>query len=364
MSQLISQLLQKKQTISNRSYELAIQLLDRKVFLKPDTMVPIRGCLVLRIKKKQINIPSLTVQLIGKTQLDKSTEIQVNPKRQWRCNWMEQGTYYFPFEFLLDGNTPQSFSHHMANVSYFLQTEITNPGSTFKVQKCKTLLTVVKCHFYPEVEDSIALGNWRNLLIYRMSVNNKTIYLGDFIRINLKLIPLHDDRYRIHRVKITLVQHTRRGLKVHKDKVPLYNREPPGNDLELELPIETGYIKFKKKNILLYPSTTLSNTNVVLEISHNVEISLLVEELSYLQNPPLSSICSESTKPGQNIDDDWAMSNVSMIDESATLRNKRIQLTMSTKLQVLRHESHLGVEPPPSYNHTLKFPPDYSMGSY
>ncbi|KAG7877503.1 hypothetical protein KL937_004698 [Ogataea polymorpha] len=313
-------------------------------------------------KKKQINIPSLTVQLIGKTQLDKSTEIQINPKRQWHCNWMEQGTYYFPFEFLLDGNVPQSFSHHIANVSYFLQIEIINPGSTFKVQTCRTLLTVVKCQVYPEVEDSIAFGNWRNLLIYRMSVNNKTIYLGDFIRINLKFIPLHYDRYKIHRVKITLVQHTQRERKVHKDKVPLYNREPPGNDLELKLPIETGYIKFKKNNVLLYPSITLSNTDGVLEISHKVEISLLVEEISCSQKSPLSSICSESTKSSQSIDDDWTMSNASMIDEAGTLRNKRIQLTMSTKLQVLRHESHLGIEPPPSYNYTLKFPPDYSMG--
>ncbi|KAG7886911.1 hypothetical protein KL936_004762 [Ogataea polymorpha] len=362
MSHLISQLLQKRQFISNRSYELGVQLLDRNVFLKPDTMVPIRGCLVLRIKKKQINIPSLTVQLIGKTQLDKSTEIQINPKRQWHCNWMEQGTYYFPFEFLLDGNVPQSFSHHIANVSYFLQIEIINPGSTFKVQTCRTLLTVVKCQVYPEVEDSIAFGNWRNLLIYRMSVNNKTIYLGDFIRINLKFIPLHYDRYKIHRVKITLVQHTRRERKVHKDKVPLYNREPPGNDLELKLPIETGYIKFKKNNVLVYPSITLSNTDGVLEISHRVEISLLVEEISCSQKSPLSSICSESTKSSQSIDDDWTMSNASMIDEAGTLRNKRIQLTMSTKLQVLRHESHLGIEPPPSYNYTLKFPPDYSMG--
>ncbi|KAG7755035.1 hypothetical protein KL947_004529 [Ogataea haglerorum] len=362
MSQLISQLLQKKQFISNRSYELAIQPLDYKVFLKPDTMVPIRGCLVLRIKKKQINVPSLTVQLIGKTQLDKSTETQINPKRQWHCNWMEQGTYYFPFEFLLDGNVPQSFSHHMGNVSYFLQSEIINPESTFKVQKCRLLLTVVRCHMCPEVEDSIALGNWRNLLIYRMSVNNKTIYLGDFIRINLKLVPLQDDRYKIHRVKISLVQHTRRGLKVHKERVPLYNTEPPGNDLELQLPVEASYIRFKKSNILVYPSTTLSNTKGVLEISHKVEISLLVEELSCLQNSPLSASRSGSSKSSQNINYDWAMSNASMIDETGTSGNKRIQLTMSTKLQVLRHESHLAVEPPPSYNHTLKFPPDYSIG--
>ncbi|KAH3669364.1 hypothetical protein OGAPHI_001485 [Ogataea philodendri] len=361
MPSLSNWLSKKDNTIRTRNIELEVCVLDSTIFLNTDTMTPIRGCLVLRVKKKQVEIPCLTVKLIGKTDINHNIETLTYQNRNWSCGLLEGGTYYFPFQFLLDGDSPESLSHYFANVTYELQAIVRESKAIANIQTCSVKVQVIKCAEILEIDDSLAIGNWRNLMIYRMAIDNKRIALGGKLNFQVRSIPIRPDCYNIVKLTIALTQATRRSTKVTTERIILHTCQITDDYLELSLPIEPSYTKFNRITALVHPSCMISDSVELFEVTHHIEMALTVEQLETdeditLRPPP-------SAKSTHDTEDEWMISNAPIVNEMGMSQNKRVVLTMVTKLHLLKQESVLGTQPPPSYSDTLDLPPEYKVHS-
>ncbi|OWB74357.1 hypothetical protein B5S31_g4147 [[Candida] boidinii] len=378
--------------IQNHPNDLKSKLLKSPQIPKENSLKPIRGVVSLTIYKKNLDIQSFNISFKGVKKFN-SFEDNKNLKHSHSnsnddetdgygtgefddnekfvnygndtINWTDSsiediitdqcisfdeiinsqvllpGTYNIPFEFFADSKFPESINFECAEVSYKIESvlklkiENNSHSCSYSINIIKSLPTYI----YHNNNEIIAIGIWRNLLRYQLSLSNKHLIIGQPICFSVKLMPIFKNNYAIHTLKINLIQNieyhsasdksftSSNKIKnknkkkisnfVKTEKIPLrYYKlcdsylkkylEPDGTfKINCDLILKEEYLsKALDETFKIYPNTELENDDgSKLSITHQIKLGIVVEEIETSTNisstpsflEPFSSLISSTS---------------------------------------------------------------------
>ncbi|OUM55880.1 hypothetical protein BVG19_g5493 [[Candida] boidinii] len=249
------------------------------------------------------------------------------------------GTYSIPFEFFADSKFPESINFECAEVSYRIES-ILELKNEYNSHSCSYPINIIKSlptYIYHNNNEIIAIGIWRNLLRYQLSLSNKHLIIGQPICFSVKLMPILKDNYAIHTLKINLIQNIEYHSASHKnfknskannnkkkisnfvktEKIPLryyklcdsYLKKYLESDgtfkINCDLILKDEYLsKALDERFKIYPNTELDNNDgSKLSITHQIKLGIVVEEIETSTNisstpsflEPFSSLISSTS---------------------------------------------------------------------
>ncbi|ODV95879.1 hypothetical protein PACTADRAFT_49319 [Pachysolen tannophilus NRRL Y-2460] len=222
--------------------------------------------------------------------------------------------YRYPFQFAISPTAPESVSTIFGSIEYKVKLLI-DCGDTMLTADEK--IQVIRAN--GEIsglksESTIVQGCWRNLLNYKFIVGAKVVNINNDLNINIEVNPIFRENYMVHGISIFLIQQIQ--YNYDKDKKACIDnnfakvnqtqkillREYPVDFMDLQedgsivfdwsIPI-TEYIKRPTQSFRIYPYTShlgLPNNIPSLKISHNIKISVFLEELNPERENKMESI--------------------------------------------------------------------------
>ncbi|CCE81476.1 Piso0_002133 [Millerozyma farinosa CBS 7064] len=399
-------------------FRLELSIISRNVYQKglsesefKETTPPIlRGQVTLHVYKP-IEMLNLSVRFFGK-QIDtvqesgeegsfESLERRFSCQKK-RCsvlidqlhNWdyrshtsIYPGTYTFPFEFIADSLLPESFQCKHVSVYYKLESTLLYlypPSSCLKAATKSENIKLIRCLSDTLFNDSIiATGNWRNLLIYEFSFQNKVAFQNTPYLSILRIYPIDKNalNFSLHSISLILIQtqssdkiRTKRGRQyTDVNKFLLYKRhinpfsmncntDVYTYDIELNIPSvahnfkEKQYQQTEKK--VIYPTFFSDNHGFV--NTHSLRITIEVSEnaktkrSSSRANRSSRSSSISISNPKMSESDGVTPPNCATFHErkEGASRFKKIELSFSAPIILLSHDSMKASASPPSYSNS------------
>lgn len=321
-------------------------------------------------------------------------KVLVNQVLTWDYQYTEDiqiGTYTFPFHFIIDTLLPDSFQSRYLNTSYkidvCLKYEQSGCSEVKVLRKCESI-KLIKCVPDTLFNDSImATGNWRDLLVYEFSFQNKIVFQNSPFLSMFKIYPIEPEcqYFTLHGVSIWIVQHLSfdkymnqhyKRKHVETDKILLYRRLFNFQSLTLEhgsynfeiclkIPL-TGTIYDKTNQKLkkaIYPSIATSNGGFI--SSHTLKVTIEVSECEPYNRVKTknnnygasrSNSISSSSEKSMDVIDSVTFPGYSNYHEKRTdsTRFKKIELSFSAPVKLLTQDSEVASMSPPCYSDLLK----------
>lgn len=403
---------------NHNPFRLELSIISRNVYQKGlsesefrETTPPIlRGQVTLHVYKP-IEILNLSVRFFGK-QIDTVQELGEDGsfeslERRFSCqkkrclvlidqlhNWdyrshssIYPGTYTFPFEFIADSLLPESFQCKHVSVYYKLESTLLYlypPSSCLKAATKSENIKLIRCLSDTLFNDSIiATGNWRNLLIYEFSFQNKVAFQNTPYLSILRIYPIDKNalNFSLHSISLILIQtqssdkiRTKRGRQyTDVNKFLLYKRhinpfsmncntDVYTYDIELNIPSvaynfkEKQYQQTEKK--VIYPTFFSDNhgfvnthsLRITIEVSENAKTKRSSPRANKSSRSSSISIANSKTSEADGV----TPPNCATFHErkEGASRFKKIELSFSAPIILLSHDSMKASASPPSYSNT------------
>jgi hypothetical protein len=420
--------------ISTNKFNISIKLLDKVLYLRGEEMqsqyTPLRGYLCIYVKKA-LRISDIKLRFDGCLNLklfpssshpnpkspyvkDKSLPI-FTQMRSWQYkendevlepDYFSKGSFTYPFQFLIPNKIPESMSNIFGSTSYLL-TVIVNPKPSSLASALLTQthfekslpIQIVQCDTDSEgsslaATDALSIGNWRNLLYYKINISNRQASIGNNLKFYIKVIPIDPQRYIFNSIKVYLDQITEYNVgdklddlekdehhmflanteRVLLDEFDVSDLENDIHSWEFDLPLQKDYKKFdtsKKKvmdnvSVKLVPSTNeLENRVCHFKVTHKVRVLLSVEEIplddgfSEVDTSDMVSSFSMRSR-AQSIDkmlhntraekhDDEIIRKTAVLIREPAEKLQKVELILDAEVEILKGESVVGKMPPPNY---------------
>lgn len=417
--------------INTNRFNISLKMLDKIVYLRGDDsksdITPIRGYLCINVKKP-VRISTIKLQFNGQLNIkyfpsavlpdpsisharNESVKIY-NETRTWQYkqnhqvyepDYFAKGLFTFPFQFLIPNNIPETLSNVFGSTSYSIEVTVNLISSLIsKPLLSSTELTqalplqLVQCSTCEEHSttstDALSMGNWRNLLYYKILISNRNVAVGEKLRVFVKILPINRLKYKLHSIKVFLYQTTEYNVDDRlspdeKDKYHPYlshtetvllenlNIQDVDNEVqcwEFDLAINKIHDKFnvkdklKKKKVIIVPSTnSIENQICHFKVSHKVKVITTAEEiiiddeaLSFDSSDVLSSFSMRTRS--QSLDKTLLNTRAekadnAMIRKMAKLlveppsKRLKVDLLLEAEVEILKGESAVGTMPPPTY---------------
>lgn len=332
----------RKTVINNRKKKLTIALLNKTIFLdgNKQKQIPIRGCIILNIKKPT-KIHKIELQLLGISTLcfyfrggtliqsGKNKEsIFLKSSREWynfkptddvtkQERWdssdtFSKGVYKFPFIFTTHGDTPQSTYNSFGSIVYKLETKLLIPKKHthhLKTVSGRMTLDFVQCTLRPDESDLghlqntdyVSTANWRNLLCYSVSISGPTDFaIGSKLNVTVKILPIIRRRYKILQIRIFMVQKlcydsipnnkSHYADIIQTEKLPLilvnvHDAQDCDDDKvyskKFSIPIDREYCNAcSNERFVIYPSTSSTEKHTChFKVRHEFIVGIVVQEI-------------------------------------------------------------------------------------
>ncbi|GMM27978.1 hypothetical protein DAMA08_006940 [Martiniozyma asiatica (nom. inval.)] len=409
--------------IDSNRFTASIKILDRITYLRGNEsgLTAIKGSLVLSVSKP-LRIPLIKIVLKGqlkmklfpaitKPTLESSyyqehevTFFEQSRSWQYKANdavfdsdYFNKGHFTYPFQFLLPNDSPESMDNIFGSSEYSLNVFIraengnTLTRSLYPIKDYKGLYTIqiVQCSMEPTnttQSDAIGIGNWRNLVYYKVSLSNRQTSIGGNVKIYIKLMPILSGGIKLNKVTVVLDQVSNYSSenRLPKEKEDKYHKflahterislpefeinEVITEDVSFELtvPIYKYMPKFEVANrqVKVVPSTNdIENHICHFKVSHNVNVSLIMEDVNIEETQKDVNLSINVEPPNSlALDNDKNLITASlekseghMIKMKAKLvddpyPSKKINaLTLKADVDILKGESVDGNLPPPDY---------------
>lgn len=422
--------------LNTSRFNISLKMLDKIVYLRGEdsasNITPIRGYLCIYVEKP-VRITTIQLQFNGELNIKyfpkdmppdqslpyiRDDKVQIySETRTWQykrnhqvyeSDYFVKGLFTFPFQFLIPNNIPETLSNVFGSTSYSIKVTV-NPISNILTKPLlssseltATLpLHLVQCSLTEAghsttATDALSLGNWRNLLYYKIVVSNRAVTVGDKIKMFIKILPIDPLKYKLHSIKVFLYQTTEYNVddmlsEEKKKKYHLYlshtetillekiNIENLDNEIqcwEFDSAINKIHDKFnvkdnvkdksKKKKVFIVPSTNaIENEICHFKVTHKVKVVTTVEEISgdndqlKVDNSDVLSSFSMRTR-SQSLDKTLLNTRAekadnAMIRKMAKLlpepegKKKKVDLLLDAEVEILKGESAIGTMPPPTY---------------
>ncbi|ODV87767.1 hypothetical protein CANARDRAFT_15032 [[Candida] arabinofermentans NRRL YB-2248] len=416
----------------HKNFTASLKLLDDSIYIRNtlnesiSDYIPIKGCLLL-IVTKSINIKTINITFNGESITNLYIQNQNNDSidsngdsnntliknlKNWNLNdKLLPGCYTFPFEFLFDIKLPESINHRFGKVNYSIDCQIQsclNNNTPPKINNCSQIIQIIRCkpiQINSRTDDSLAVGNWRDLLYYQISLENRLLTLGCDFNVNFKILPILINKFKIHALKITLYQYSNYEIDEslspnefdvtklkQDDKIQLYYEKFLNNnksdfnqnifEKSIKIKIVEKYLKksnesdYNQQKLLeIYPS--LKNQDLNLNVSHKLKISMVLEEKddvnddynnddddddcnSVKRSTSVSSQDSSNTiqlditnskdkEFNHDNNNNFMIQSSKPIFEKNKLKKDKVELALSTSIVLLKRQVELGIQPPPGY---------------
>lgn len=392
-------------------FKLHMQLVNSEVYqkglceaeFKLTTPPVLRGILVLQLLKPT-KIRDLSVKFQGyqkETTVDfdvsdtgepilprkkKISKVLVDQLFSWDYQSVDDivvGTYTFPFHFIVDTLLPATYCGRYVNIGYSVEACLKyehRPCDIREITKTEEI-KLIKCIpdtlFNPSI---LATGNWRDLLVYEFSFENKIAFQNSPYLSILSVYPLQQDKayFMLHGLSIWLIQ----TLSFDKletdlpknyeetDRFLLYKKQHCMNsldkedslyDFEIELNIPTcGSIVTKENQRLkktIYPTIQAKNTGFI--SSHSLKVMFEVSEKDKNKGTTFKSNLAVSRTPSsmsaateKSVEIECTIPGYSTFHEKRTdsTRYKKIELSFTAPIKLLSKDSNFASASPPMYS--------------
>ena len=324
----------------------------------------------------------------------KTTKLLVNELFTWDYQYAKDvqiGTYTFPFHFIIDTLLPESFISRHLNICYRIEAclkyETNNCGGKKTARKDQKI-KLVRCVPDTLFNDSIlATGNWRDLLVYEFSFQNKIAFQESPFLSIFRIYPIEPEKqyFTLHGVSIWIVQNLTFDKYVcsnykkkytETDKILLYKRmfnfqslvtKNGSYNFEICLKIPSNGVIYDKSNQKLkktiYPS--INNANEGFISSHTLKVTVEVSECerhNQIKNKQTyqvsrtNSTFSSSSEKSMDALDSVTFPGYTNYHEKRTdaTRFKKIELSFTAPIKLLSHDSEIASESPPCYSDMQK----------
>lgn len=401
--------------ISCSNFKLHLQVLNPTIYqrglceedFKLTTPPILRGIVVLQIlrptKISDISVifhGELSETIIGFEAIDileplfakrkKITKPLVDEIFTWDYQYAKDiqiGTYTFPFHFIIDTLLPETFDSRHLNINYVIETCLkyeTSNCNGVKMSRKSQDVKLVRCVPETLFNDSImATGNWRDLLVYEFSFQNKIAFQGSPFLSIFRIYPIEPEcqYFTLHGVSIWIVQtltfdkyvcSNYKKKYTETDKILLYKRmfnfqslvtKNGSYNFEICLKIPSNGTIYDKSNQKLkktiYPS--INNANKGFISSHTLKVTVEVSEcerynqIKNKQNYEVSrtnSTASSASEKSIEALESVTFPGYSNYHEKRTdaTRFKKIELSFTAPIKLLSHDSEIASESPPCYS--------------
>lgn len=422
--------------LTTKNFTISLKLLDKIIYLRSDEsgskFTPLRGYICITIRKP-VRISNIKLQFKGvlnmklfpktsppdpNSYLVKNHEISIfTQSRSWQYkqndkvldpDYFAKGSFTYPFQFLIPNDIPESMFNVFGSTSYSLNVKVNQISKSLTSSLLSQnnfseslQLQIVQCETEDvdssTASDALSLGNWRNLLYYKIVVTNRQIAIGHNLKIYIKILPIDAEAYKIKNIKIFLDQITEYNGTDHipENIKNLYhlnlcytesilleeiNSECLENEIEtweLDTKVNKVHMKYNnlnsklKKEVIVVPSTNnIENKICHFKVNHKVKVIITVEEISktnfedFVDNSDLeSSLTTFSRNRSYSQTADKTLLNTraekadnEMIKKMAKLvpenskRKSKVELILESDIEILKDESIDGNMPPPTYS--------------
>lgn len=416
--------------LNTNRFNLSLKLLDKILYLRSDDsgtdLTPLRGYLCISVKKP-VRISDIKLQFQGFLKIkyfsnnnrpdpqgQKYTSVPIfDQSRTWQykpndkvfdCDYFTKGLFTYPFQFLIPNNIPETMSNVFGSTDYSVAVTI-NPISS---SIAKTLLSptqfteslpiqVVQCDTEREAtsstsSDALFIGNWRHLLLYKISISHRQVTIGDSLRFYIKLLPIIPYGYILQNIKIYLDQITEYHIedRLTEAEKQLYHLhlsntesillenihvDPTDDDIqcwEFDTKIKKVHPgcalnnNTKKKEVILVPTTNaLENKICHFKVTHKVKVVLAVEE-KFIDGKSINVDNSDVVKSfsmrnrSQSVDkslyntraeksDNAMIRSLAKLVQEKDNKKPKVDLVLTSDVEILKGESVDGNMPPPTY---------------
>lgn len=330
---------------------------------------------------------------------------QLRGERWDSSDTFSKGSYKFPFMFTTNGNAPQSTYNSFGSVTYRLEAKLLTPKKHthhLKIVSGRLTLDFVQCTLKVDESDLghlqntnyVSTANWRNLLCYSVSISGPTNFaIGSKLNVTVRILPIIRSRYKIHQIRIFMVQKlcydsipsnkSHYADIIQTEKLPLLlvnvrNDHGSGHKSysgKFEILIDSEYYNAcSNERFVIYPSTSSTERHMChFKVRHEFIVGIVVQEIEKAKSKgndikvqsSKNNLSSDinlkksmiNSKNIENEEDHFIRSTAALIGEPKADKDRfsRVELLVTKNLHILRSESRIGNEPPPSYLDTKKF---------
>lgn len=415
--------------LKNSKFTLSLKMLDKILYLRSDEstkkVTPLRGYLCIYVRKP-IRLSKIKLELNG-TLAIKLFPIDSQPlpnspnvkeifssifsqSRSWQykkndkvleSDYFAKGSFTYPFQFLIPNLIPESMSNIFGSSNYSITVTVTPYKSSLLTQDQyieKLPIQIVQCDtefgsISTTVSDALSLGNWRNLLYYKMVVSNRQLTIGEYLKVYVKILPINPSKYKLKSIKIFLDQITEYNIipfisendqkhfhnrlshteRILLDTIDIETFENQTENWEFDYQIPKLHKRYdiqdkkesNKFNVKIIPTTSsVENKICHFKVTHQIKIAIRVEELSIDENvitdeSDLISTYSMRSRSqsvdkimynsrAEKQDNDMIRKTSKLLQEGPNKKDK-VDLTLDAEVEILKDESLVGKMPPPTY---------------
>ncbi|RCK64863.1 Arrestin-related trafficking adapter 3 [Candida viswanathii] len=255
------------------------------------------------------------------------------------------GDYIYNFEHPLPASIPESCDVTFGSTSYYLEVNITRPG-TFKSNISGRLnLNIVRTLSESSLEENesiVITRDWEDQLHYDIVIGAKSVVLDLYLPLAFRFVPLFG-KVALHRIRIYLTE----NLEYYCSNKKVHRLEPPKKYLLLEHKAEKGRSLLSSKN----PDGTEANLNDFDEdiLPKELEFQLFVPtELNMRTNSKLHPDTSYDNIQAHH----WIKIclRISRLDPNNPEKRKHYEISIDSPLHVLNSMCSHGNTLLPAYD--------------
>ncbi|CAG8520817.1 11145_t:CDS:2 [Dentiscutata heterogama] len=247
----------------------------------------LRGRLVLELSEAT-KIKSIKLSFQGKSKVvwhgDSTSKFQSEEKIIFQHDWvflqqkkyhvLEPGNHHWDFELVLPGSLPETITGcDHGSIEYKLKA-IAERHSLALNLNARQKITLQRCSFLNSEDalDTVVSSTWTDKVVYDLSVDSKTLTLGDEISLSMDLNPLNQS-LRIHEYSLSFNECVSYTVGSHKRTVSKTLKNIRGETLHWNEHLWSDSLKIRipeSKEICHYDSD-----NSIIQISHELKLSII-----------------------------------------------------------------------------------------